>query len=92
MYQFHRGTLPLIFSDFFKKVVNVHNYNTRLSSELSYALPKIRTSYGDKVFALSPTFAISNLNSSLLLSNACPNTLWHFDSHPVTPRDSFAYN
>ena len=38
MYQFHHGTLPLIFSDFFNKVVNVHNYNTRLSSELSYAL------------------------------------------------------
>jgi hypothetical protein len=46
MYQFHHGTLPLIFSDFFKKVVNVHNYNTRLSSELSYVLPKIRTNYG----------------------------------------------
>ena len=27
MYQFHHGTLPLIFSDFFKKVVNVHNYH-----------------------------------------------------------------
>ncbi len=43
MYQFHHGTLPLIFSDFFNKVVSVHNYNTRLSSELSYALPKNRT-------------------------------------------------
>ena len=46
MYQFHHGTLPCIFSDFFNKVTNVHDYNTRLSSELSYALPKIRTNYG----------------------------------------------
>ena len=46
MYDFHTGTLPPAFNDFFKPVRKVHQYNTRLASKNSYYLPKIRTNYG----------------------------------------------
>ena len=46
MYKFHNSLLPSVFISFFKRVNKVHNYNTRLSSKLSYTLLKVRTNYG----------------------------------------------
>ena len=39
-YKFHNSLFPSVFISFFKRVNTVHNYNTRLSSKLSYTLPK----------------------------------------------------
>lgn len=46
MYKFHNNLLPSVFDTFFTRVNKTHNYNTRLSSKLSYSLPKVRTNYG----------------------------------------------
>ena len=46
MYDFHSGTLPPAFSNYFTAVNKRHNYNTRLASGSSYTLPPIRTNYG----------------------------------------------
>ena len=50
MYKFNKNLLPPIFSDFFTTVRNIHNYNTRLASKTSFALPSSRTNYG--IFSL----------------------------------------
>ena len=46
MYKFHNNLLPIAFDIFFTRVSETHNYNTRLSSKISYSLPKVRTNYG----------------------------------------------
>ena len=46
MYDFHSGTLPPAFSNYFTVVNKRHKYNTRLASRSSYTLPPIRTNYG----------------------------------------------
>ena len=46
MYDFHNGTLPPVFNDFFRPIHKVHQYNTRLASKKSFYIPKIRTNYG----------------------------------------------
>ena len=46
MYKFKNQLLPTNFNVFFALVKETHNYNTRLSSRMTYALPKIRTNYG----------------------------------------------
>ena len=46
MYDFHTGTLPPVFHDFFRPIHKVHQYNTRLASKKSFYIPKIRTNYG----------------------------------------------
>ena len=46
MYKFHNNLLPNAFDTFFTRVSETHNYNTRLSSKISYSLPKVRTNYG----------------------------------------------
>ena len=45
MYDYYTDRLPQAFSDFFEKVNNRHNYNTRLSARESYSLPLVRTKY-----------------------------------------------
>ena len=45
MHKFYNHLLPSIFDKFFIPVNKVHTYNTRLSSKLSYSLPKARTNY-----------------------------------------------
>ena len=52
MYKFHRQLLPSSFFNFFTPVGNlhVHNYNTRLASKSSFALPSSRTNY--RIFIL----------------------------------------
>ena len=44
--KFHNNLLPIAFDTFFMRVSETHNYNTRLSSKISYSLPKVRTNYG----------------------------------------------
>ena len=46
MYKFHNKLLPPVFDHYFNPVRNVHNYNTRLSSKMTYTIPKARTNYG----------------------------------------------
>ena len=46
MYDYHTGNLPQAFDDYFVLISHKHSYNTRLASESSYSLPKVRTNYG----------------------------------------------
>ena len=46
MYKFHKQLLPSVFSNFFTPVRSIHNYNTRLASKSSVALPISHTNYG----------------------------------------------
>ena len=46
MYKFKNRLLPSNFDVFFTSVKESHNYNTRLSSRMTHALPITRTSYG----------------------------------------------
>ena len=47
MYQSHSNTdLPTVFNDFFSPVSKRHKCNTRLASQSSFCLSKIRTNYG----------------------------------------------
>jgi hypothetical protein len=46
MHQFYRGSLPVAFDNFFVLNRMKHNYDTRLASKCSYALPLVRTNYG----------------------------------------------
>ena len=46
MYKFHHQLLSSVFDTFFNPVRNIHRYNTRLSSRMTYVVPKARTNYG----------------------------------------------
>jgi len=46
MYKFQNHLLSTNFEGFFTSVKDTHNYNTRLSSRMTYALPKPRTNCG----------------------------------------------
>ena len=46
MYKFHNNLLPPVFDPYFNSVRMLHNYNTRLSSKMTYVIPKVRTNYG----------------------------------------------
>ena len=46
MYKFHYQLLLSVFDTFFNPVWNIHSYNTRMSSRMTYAIPKARTNYG----------------------------------------------
>ena len=46
MYKYHNQLLPSVFNSFFTKVDQVHRYNIRHASKLSYNLAKVRTNYG----------------------------------------------
>ena len=46
MHKFDNRRLPSVFDTFFIQVNKKHNHNTRSASNLSYTLPKVRTSYG----------------------------------------------
>ena len=46
MYKFKNRLLPTNFNVFFTSIKETHSYNTRLSSRMTYALPKTRTNYG----------------------------------------------
>ena len=46
MYKFHNNLLPPVFDRYFNSVRMIHNYNTRFSSKMTYAIPKVGTNYG----------------------------------------------
>ena len=46
MYKYHRRLLPSSLDDLFTPVHQIHSYDTRLSSNLCFSLPKIRTNFG----------------------------------------------
>ena len=46
MNKFHKNQLPAVFDSYFLSISKAHNYNTRLSSTHTHALPKARTNYG----------------------------------------------
>ena len=45
VHKYHNNLLPTTFETFFVCVNEVHDYNTRLSSKISYSIPRIRTNY-----------------------------------------------
>lgn len=68
MHQYLCDTLPIIFTEFFKE--HKHNYNTRLSSKSTFALPKVRTNYGIFNIRYCGPKAWNSVDESLkLLSN-----------------------
>ena len=46
MYKFHNNLLLPVFNPYINSVRMIHNYNTRLSSKRTYAIPRVRTNYG----------------------------------------------
>ena len=46
MYKFHNNLLPSVFDSYFNSVRMLHNYNIRLSSKMTYVIPKVRTNSG----------------------------------------------
>ena len=46
MYKFHNNLLTPVFDPYFNSVRMIHNYNTRLSGKMTYAIPKVGTNYG----------------------------------------------
>ena len=46
MYKFHNNLLPSVSNPYSNSVRMLHNYNTRLSSKMTYAIPQVRTNYG----------------------------------------------
>ena len=46
-YKFHKELLPIAFYSFFTRLINIHNYNTRLAAKQSYYLPFVRTNYSN---------------------------------------------
>ena len=46
MNKFKNQLLPNNCNIFFTSIKEIHNYNTKLSSKMTYALPKTRTNYG----------------------------------------------
>ena len=47
MYKFYNNLLPPVFDPYFNSVRMFHNYNTRLSSKMTYVISKVRTNYGN---------------------------------------------
>ena len=46
MYEFHNNLLSFVFDPFFNSVrMYLVNYNTRLSSKMTYVIPQVRTNY-----------------------------------------------
>ena len=43
MYKFHNNLLSSVFDPYFNSVRMLHNYNNRLSSKMTYVIPKVRT-------------------------------------------------
>ena len=50
MYKYHNQLLPSVFNSFFTKVDQVHSYNTRNASKLSYYLPKYEQTMENSIF------------------------------------------
>ena len=46
MNKFYNKFLPSVFDEFFRSVNDMHDYNTRFSSNQTFAIPKARTNYG----------------------------------------------
>ena len=46
MHNYHNNLLSTTFETRFVRVNEFHHYNTRLSSKISYSVPRIRTNYG----------------------------------------------
>ena len=46
MYQYNKGILPDLFTDFFTPVRSKHQYQTRLACKSTFSLPTTRTNYG----------------------------------------------
>ena len=45
-YKFYNHLLPSAFDSFFTTVNEVHKYNTRYATKMTYSLLKVRTNYG----------------------------------------------
>ena len=46
MKKFHNRLLPSVFDEFFTSANDIHDYNTRFSTNQTFGIPKVRTNYG----------------------------------------------
>ena len=67
MFKFHNRLLPAVFDNYFISTSKVHNYNTRLSSQLACSLPRVRTNYGKFNIKFSGSKVWNSLSSDLKL-------------------------
>ena len=67
MFKFHNRLLPAVFDNFFISTSKVHNYNTRLSSQLACSLSRVRTNYGKFNIKFSGSKVWNSLSSDLKL-------------------------
>ena len=67
MFKFHNRLLPAVFENYFISTSKVHNYNTRLSSQLACSLPRVRTNYGKFNIKFSGSKVWNSLSSDLKL-------------------------
>ena len=61
MHDYYSYSLPSTFNNFVKSINKVHQYATRLASNKSYYLPKVRANYGKF------NIRFSGLNCGMLL-------------------------
>jgi len=51
MHQFKHGCLPSVFNNLFKKMDNIHSYDTRQKTSQEYIVPRKRLAIGQKFLA-----------------------------------------
>ena len=67
MFKFHNKLLPAVFDNCFISASKEHNYNTRLFSQLTYSLPRVRTNYGKLIYNSLGIKVWNSLSSDLKL-------------------------
>ena len=67
VFKFHYKLLPVVFDNYFISTSKVHNYNTRLSSQLVCSLLGVRANYGKFNIKFSGSKVWNSLSSDLKL-------------------------
>ena len=65
MFQYHHNLLPKAFDNFFLSISSKHNYNTRLASQSTYYINRVRTNYGKFNLHFSGPSIWNNLDEEL---------------------------
>ena len=69
MHKFHDNQLQLVFSEFFKQVSDINNYNTRHVAKQAYALPKVKNNHGLSSIKCEDSQTRNSLNKSIKQSS-----------------------
>ena len=102
VFKFHYKLLPVVFDNYFISTSKVHNYNTRLSSQLVCSLPGVRANYrkfnikfsGSKVWnSLSSDLKLLSIGSfkAKVKSNLI-SSINILDNHCVKAKNSFTFS